>query len=153
MAFVAGVVDVTVGATVVPPHVAVWLPRSVELSIANPSHSTEGSNTLEPSVSPVQTVDFRRSVLSAVLVRPVPHSLPGSSPICPTTSMLAVPFRNTTASSPLNHPDPLVWSACARIVVFDDDCAMTYTSPAATVPVRLMVSVEAALPLKYICTL
>ena len=64
-----------------------------------------------------------------------------------------MPLRRTTASSPLNQPDPFVWSACARIAALAPDCATTYTSPAATVPVRLIVSPAAAEPLKYIWTL
>ena len=69
------------------------------------------------STSPASTLALRRSVLSAVLVSPVPHSVPGSTPICPITSRIVVPLRRTTASSPLNQPEPFVWSACARIAV------------------------------------
>ena len=35
-----------------------------------------------------------------VLVRPVPHSVPGSKPIWPKTSMTVAPLRSTIASSP-----------------------------------------------------
>ena len=57
------------------------------------------------------------------------------------------------ASSPLNHPDPLVWSAWARIAALADAWATTYTSPAPTVPVRLIVSEHVVAPLKHIWTL
>ena len=60
------------------------------------------------------------------------------------------PLRRTTASSPLNQPDPFVWSAWAKMVVSADEWATTHTSPSATVPVRVMVSPAEALPLKYI---
>ena len=64
-----------------------------------------------------------------------------------------MPLRRTTASSPLNQPEPFVWSACARIASLALACATTYTSPVATVPVRLIVSPAVAEPLKYIWTL
>ena len=51
-----------------------------------------------------RSLALRRSVLSAVLVSPVPHSVPGSTPIWPITSRIVVPLRRTTASSPLNQP-------------------------------------------------
>ena len=123
------------------------------MSVAKPSHSTAGSKASEPFASPASTLALRRSVLSAVLVSPVPHSVPGSTPIWPITSRIVVPLRRTTASSPLNQPAPFVWSACARIARCALDCATTYTSPAATVPVRLIVSPAVAEPLKYIWTL
>ncbi len=58
------------------------------------------------------------------------------------------PLRSTMASSPLNQPLPLVRSACARMAASALLCATTYTSPVATVPVRLMVRPALALPLK-----
>ena len=64
--------------------------------------------------------------------------------------MTVVPFRSTTASSPLYQLELFVWSAWARIVAFAEAWATTYTSPAATVPVRVMVRPAAALPLKNI---
>ena len=121
--------------------------------VGNPSHSTEGSNASAPFGSPSVIVALRRSVLSAVLVSPDPHSVPGSKPIWPITSSTVVPLRRTTASSPLNQPAPFVWSATARIEGSAADCARTYTSPSATVPVRLIVSPAVALPLKNIWTL
>ena len=60
----------------------------------------------------------------------------------------APPLRSTTASSPLYQPLLLVWSAWARIVALALPWAITYTSPAPTVPVRLMVRPALALPLK-----
>jgi hypothetical protein len=47
-------------------------------------------------------------VLSAVLVSPEPHSVPGSTPATPIASTIVLPFRRTTASSPLNQPAPFV---------------------------------------------
>ena len=63
------------------------LPRPSKVSTGKPSHCTDGSNGSVPSVSPTVTEAFRRSVLSRVLVRPVPHSSPGSNPIWPMMSM------------------------------------------------------------------
>ena len=72
-----------------------------------------------PTGSPWQTVALRRNVLSAVLVRPAPHSVPGSKPsLADHVEHDVVPLRRTTASSPLNQPEPFVWSACARIAAF-----------------------------------
>jgi hypothetical protein len=135
------------------PGPTVWVPRPSNVSVAKPSHSTDGSNASPPFVSPAVTVVFRRSVLSNVLVSPVPHSVPGLKPTCPITSMIVVPLRSTTASFPLNQPAPFVWSAWARIAGAALDWASTKTSPSATVPVRLIVRVETGLPLKNIWTL
>ena len=151
----AGVTDATVGAvsgTGSDEHVAVWLPSPSKVSVAYPVHWADGSKALLPSGSPAQTSALRRKVSSAVLARPVPHSVPGSTPSWPMTSSTVVPLRSTTASSPLNQPDPFVWSAWARIVALAPDWARTKTSPAATVPLRLTVRPALALPLKYICT-
>ena len=83
-----------------------------------------------------------------------PGSQWGSTPTWPSESTIVVPFRRTTASSPLNHPEPFVWSAWARIVAEAEEWARTYTSPlASAVPVRLIVSPAEALPLKNIWTL
>src|SRR5262249_34670182 len=92
----AGMVETTVGARSAAPQLALWLPNPSKVSVARPSHSAEGSNTSDPFTSPAQTLALRRSVLSAVLTRPVPHSVPGSKPICPMTSMIVVPLRRTT---------------------------------------------------------
>src|SRR5688572_4866844 len=108
---------------------AVWHPSCANVSLANPSHSTDGSNAFEPSTSPDVTLSFRLSVLSAVEVNPVPHSVPGSNPIWPITSITVEPFLRTTASSPLNQPEEFVWSACARIIALALACATTNTSP------------------------
>ena len=135
----AGVVLATDGASS-PGVVVACDPSPSNVSVAKPSHSVAGSKASEPFVSPASTLALRRRVLSAVLVSPVPHSVPGSTPICPITSRIVVPLRRTTASSPLNQPAPFVWSACARIAALALDCASTNTSPAATVPVRLIVS-------------
>ena len=105
----AGVVLATVGG--LSPPTIVWLPRPPKVSVAKPFHSTVGSKASLPIGSPAWTVSLRRSVLSAVLVRPEPHSVPGSKPTWPMTSRIAVPRRRTTASSPLNQPAPFVWSA------------------------------------------
>ena len=107
------------------PPVTVCAPSPSNVSVANPSHSMDGSNASEPFGSPATIVGLRRSVLSAVLVRPVPHSVPGSKPIWPITSSTVVPLRSTTASSPLNQPEPFVWSATARIDAFALACATT----------------------------
>ena len=107
-----GVVDETCGAASVETK---WAPRPVKSSVAKPSHWTAGSKTSFGSGSPASMAALRRSVLSAVLVRPVPHSVPGSKPRCPIESMTVAPLRSTTASSPLNQPAPFVWSAWARI--------------------------------------
>ena len=135
-----------------PPETACE-PSPSNVFVGNPSHSTAGSKASPPFGSPAVIVALRRSVLSAVLVSPDPHSVPGSKPTWPITSSTVVPLRSTTASSPLNQPEPFVWSACARIAGSALDWARTNTSPSATVPVRLIVSEETGLPLKNICTL
>ena len=92
------------------------------------------------SVSPATIVGLRRSVLSAVLVTPVPHSVPGSTPIWPITSSTVVPLRSTTASSPLNQPDAVRLVGDRRGSSRSrSPAATTNTSPSATVPVRLIV--------------
>ncbi len=83
-------------------------PRPSVASVAKPFHCTAGSNASAPFASPPSMASFRRKVLSAVLVRPVPHSAPGSNPIWPIESITVVPLRRTTASSPLNQPEPFV---------------------------------------------
>ena len=130
-----------------------WPPSPANVFVANPSHSTDGSKTSEPFESPAVIAALRRSVLSAVLASPDPHSVPGSKPIWPITSSTVVPLRSTTASSPLNQPAPFVWSATARIDAFALACATTKTSSSATVPVRLIVRPAVAEPLKNIWTL
>ena len=65
----AGVVLVTAGAR----SPVACAPRPSNVSLGKPSHSTAGSNSSEPLVSPDSTAAFRRSVLSCVLVRPLPH--------------------------------------------------------------------------------
>ena len=93
-------------------------------------------------MSPVFTVVFRRKVLSAVEVRPVPHSAPGSLPTWPMQSRivpLVPPTRKTTASLPLKVKVPLVWSAAANTSAAEELWANTYTSCDGIVPVRLMV--------------
>jgi hypothetical protein len=128
-----------------------WKPRPPNVSVAKPSHSTVGSKASVSFVSPASIAAFRRSVLSAVLVSPVPHSAPGSKPRWPIASITTPLFRSSTASSPLNQPEPSVWSACARIVALAAELATTKTSPAATVPFSGIVSVQTGLPLKHIC--
>ena len=86
-------------------------------------------------------------MLSAVLVSPLPHSLPGSTPTWPRESTTAPPLRSTIASSPLNSEPEYVWSAWARIAGAAAAAAKTNTSPAATVPVRATF-VEVVAPLK-----
>ena len=56
-----------------------WVPRSATLSFANPSHCTDGSKASDPLASPASIPALRRRVLSAVLVRSVPHCVPGSN--------------------------------------------------------------------------
>ena len=97
------------------PPATLCAPRPPNVSWAKPSHSSAGSNVSAPFGSPAWTVSLRRSVLSAVLVSPLPHSVPGSTPIWPTTSRTVDPLRSTIASSPLNHDVPEVWSATPRI--------------------------------------
>ena len=115
-------------------------------------HLLSGHLVVLASGSPAHTSGRRRSVLTAVEASPVPHSVPGSVPIWPSESIAVPSLASTIASSPLNHPLPLVWSAWSRIVGIDDACASTNTSPAATEPVRGTVSPAVVLPLKYICT-
>src|SRR6266542_2941476 len=139
------------------PPLTVWLPRPPKVSTAKPSHSTAGSNASAPLVSPASTEGLRRSVLSAVLVSPAPHSAPGSKPIWPITSRIgppAPPLRSTTASSPLYQlVEVLVWSACARIAAAAVERASTNTSPATTVPFRGRARLGVVLPFRYICTM
>jgi hypothetical protein len=94
VALFAGLVAVTVGALSGDggPECA---PSPSNVSIAKPSHSTDGSNASDPAASPASIVDFRRSVLSAVLVSPLPHSVPVT---------VVSPLKRATASSPLNQP-------------------------------------------------
>ena len=87
-------------------------------------------------------MDLRRKVLSAVDVRPLPHSEPGSTPTWPmlaNTVPLAPPTRSTTASSPLNVNNVLVWLARAKTSLEAVLSATTYVEAAATVPDRLIV--------------
>ena len=70
----------------------------------------------------------------------MPHCVPGSNPIWPITSRTVVPLRSMIASSPLNQPAPLVWSAWARIAALAPEFARTKTSPEATVPLSVIVS-------------
>src|SRR6266508_1470676 len=102
VAFGAGAVAITNGAT------SPSAPSPPNVSTAKPSHSSAGSNESLGLVSPALTLDLLRSVLSAVLTRPVPHSVPGSKPTWPIESIIVVPLRSTTASSPLNQPAPFV---------------------------------------------
>ena len=74
----AGVVLATVGAASAGGGPAVCEPSPSNVSVAKPSHWTAGSKASLPIGSPAVTAALRRSVLSAVLVRPVPHSVPGS---------------------------------------------------------------------------
>src|SRR5919106_4525940 len=66
-------------------------PRPSNVSVGDPSHSTAGSNVSFTTVSPAATEGLRRSVLSAVLTSPVPHSVPGSKPTCPIESRTVDP--------------------------------------------------------------
>ncbi len=135
------------------PPATLCAPRPPNVSWAKPSHSSAGSNVSAPFGSPAWTVSLRRSVLSAVLVSPLPHSVPGSTPIWPTTSRTVEPLRSTIASSPLNHDVPEVWSATPRISGPALVGASTNASWLTSVPVRLIVSAAAVEPLKYIWTL
>ena len=76
----AGNVAVTFGAASDALHVDVYEPRPEKVSVASPSHSAAGSNPSLPLASPAQVAGFRVRVLSAVLARPVPHSVPGLLP-------------------------------------------------------------------------
>ncbi len=132
------VVDVVVGSVVVVGGIVVVVddvvvgvlskecqPSPSTVSTGKPSHSMAGSNESPPSVSPVVTEGLRRRVLSAVLVAPEPHSLPGSAPIRPITSRIWPSLRNTMASSPLNDREPEVKSATSRIDVLAEGWAST----------------------------
>jgi hypothetical protein len=133
----------------------VWVPRfAISCSIvvfAKPSHSTAGSNASEPFESPTVTVFLRRRLLSIVLVRPLPHSFTGRTPIWPMTSTFTPPLRRATASSPLNQP-ALLDEFCASALTASSapEWAITYVPCAGTVPVRLIVNPTDEEPLKYI---
>src|SRR4051812_35685913 len=71
-----GVVEATDGPTSPTP----CEPRPLNVSVAKPPPSALGSKMSEPLPSPVVIESLRRSVLSAVLARPLPHSVPGSKP-------------------------------------------------------------------------
>ncbi len=64
---------------------------------------------------------LRRSVLSAVEVRPVPHSVPGSKPTWPMTSMTTEFLRRTTASLPFQLALPLRWSETAAMAALAEE--------------------------------
>ncbi len=98
VALFAGVVLTTRGAT--SPSVVVREPNPSRVLTAKPFHSVAGSKASVALVSPARMVGLRRSVLSAVLVSPVPHSVPGSTPTWPIESMTAPALRRTMASSP-----------------------------------------------------
>ncbi len=72
----AATTDSTSGASSVGsvPQFAVWAPSPPKVLLAKPSHSRAGSKGFVGSVSPAQMLALRRSVLSAVLTRPEPHS-------------------------------------------------------------------------------
>jgi hypothetical protein len=114
----------TAGAATGPPSM-VWVPSPSKVSVAKPSHSVAGSKASPGFGSPAFTVDLRRIVLSNVLVRPVPHSVPGSVPRTPIESITTPALRSRTASLPLNQPEPLVWSAWAKIAAPAVACATT----------------------------
>jgi hypothetical protein len=86
----AGLLEATVGAAS-PGGPAPCEPSPPNVSVAKPSHSTAGSNASPVFVSPASIAALRRSVLSAVLVRPVPHSVPGSLPTWPIESITVAP--------------------------------------------------------------
>src|SRR5688572_13118213 len=102
-----GVVDETAGATSVHAP-SPKQPRPLNVSVAKPIHCAAGSNASVSTASPASTRSSRLSVLSAVLVSPVPHSAPGSNPSWPIESMTVAPLRSSTASSPLNQPAEFV---------------------------------------------
>ncbi len=142
--------QVTVTGELPVPGSKVWAPSPSKVFWAKPSHSAAGSNASPPSVSPALTVGNRRIVLSAVLVRPVPHSLPGSNPIWPMMSTAAPPLRSASASSPLKlMTDDEIWSAWARMAGSALAWDSTWTSPSATVPVRATVWLGVGDPLLY----
>jgi hypothetical protein len=72
-----GDVELTIGAAS-PPET--WAPSPANVLFAKPSHWIAGSNGSVGLVSPASIPLLRRSVLSIVLVRPEPHSTPGSKP-------------------------------------------------------------------------
>ena len=125
------------------------------MPFANPSHSTEGSNASEGSVSPAQTVSLRRMLLSAVDWSPVPHSLPGSTPTWPSESTtsplpaLALFLRRTRASSPLKLMVPVL--VTSQRLVMPESLALqsTSTSPSAMLPVRARLLVMLVEPFEY----
>ncbi len=153
-ALTAGPQSATTGAG---PPVTLCVPSPLKVFTGKPFHSAAGSKVSLKIGSPSVTDALRCRVLSAVLASPVPHSVPGSTPTWPMTS-IGVPLRTSnTASSPLNHPEAFVWSAWARMAGSAVAWASTNTSPAATVPVRGIVKGAEfggtpSLPLKYICT-
>ncbi len=106
-----------------------------------------------PSGSPALTVAMRRMVLSAVLVAPVPHSVPGSTPICPMTSTSAPALDSDTASSPFQLATAgASWSAWATMAGSASARDRTNTSPSAMVPVSATDWLGAAAPLLYSST-
>ncbi len=91
-------------------------PSPSKVLTAKPSHSSAGSKVSVATGSPAQMVALRRNVLSAVLIRPVPHSVVGLFAICPSESMGVAPLRSTTVSLPLYQLRLVfVWSATAMI--------------------------------------
>src|SRR4029453_237655 len=102
----AGDVELTTGGAS-PPETC--KPSPSKVFIAKPAHSTAAPHAPDPFVPPAETPLLRRSVLSAVLVRPLPHSAPGLKPIWPITSTSsAVDLGRATDSLPVNHPAPFV---------------------------------------------
>ena len=80
-----------VAGSTTPPQSEVCAPRPSNASVAKPTHSVAGSNASFVTASPTHTPGARRTVLSAVEVRPVPHSVPGSTPTWPIESTTLVP--------------------------------------------------------------
>src|SRR6266508_3320364 len=78
---------------------------------------------------------------------------PAMSTIVPLASVAVTGASSALPASPLNQPEPLAWSATAKIGAEAALWASTYTSPSATVPVRLTVRPAVGLPLKNIWTL
>src|SRR5262245_1859201 len=64
LAPLAGTVVATWGAASPPPHGSGWAPSPSKVSVANPSHSIDGSKASPPFASPAQIELFRRKVLS-----------------------------------------------------------------------------------------
>jgi hypothetical protein len=146
----SGPPQVTVTGWFPAPGSKVWAPSPSSVLSGKPSHSAAGSKGLVPSVSPAEMVAWRRIVLSDVLVAPVPHSVPGSTPIWPMTSTGATPLRRTTASSPFQLATAgASWSAWATMAGSASARVTTYTSPSATVPVSATVWEAAPAPLLY----